>query len=127
MIEGAADGVGLGIEFLKHLSRTNLLLHIVDADEDPAQVFNDIKTIEAELKRYDENLSIKERWLILNKSDVLPAELMDELKDELQKTLDRDIRMFVISAVTKAGCKELTYAMYDWILNLKNTNLNESN
>ncbi|MCZ6804238.1 MAG: GTPase ObgE [Proteobacteria bacterium] len=117
LIEGAADGTGLGIEFLKHLSRTNLLLHIVDACQDSIQVFNDIKTIEAELTRYDESLSKKERWLVLNKSDVLPAELMDELIDELQKTLDRDIRMFVISAVTKAGCQELSYAMYDWISN----------
>jgi len=115
LIEGAADGTGLGIEFLKHLSRTNLLLHIVDVCQDPEQVYKDIKTIEAELKRYDERLSKKERWLVLNKSDVLPTELIDELKVELRNKLDNDIKIVVISAVSKAGCKELTYAVYDWI------------
>ena len=117
VIEGAADGAGLGIEFLKHLSRTNLLLHIVDASQDPEDVLKDIKTIETELKRYDENLSQKERWLVLNKADVLPEEFMDELKQELIEKRDDDIKMFVISAVTRKGCKELSYAMYDWVSN----------
>jgi GTPase len=115
LIEGAADGTGLGIEFLKHLSRTNLLLHIVDASNDPEQVFKDIKTIEAELQRYDEELSKKERWLVLNKSDVLPAELFDELQDELKTKQGYSNRIFVISAVTKDGCKKLTYAIHDWV------------
>jgi GTPase len=114
LIEGAADGTGLGIEFLKHLSRTNLLLHIVDASNDPEQVIKDIITIEAELQRYDEALSKKERWLILNKSDVLPAELFDELKIEIQSQLKYENKIFVISAVTKDGCKKLTYAIHDW-------------
>jgi len=114
LIEGAADGTGLGIEFLKHLSRTNLLLHIVDASNDPEQVIKDIITIEAELQRYDEALSKKERWLILNKSDVLPAELFDELKVEIQTQLKYENKIFVISAVTKDGCKKLTYAIHDW-------------
>ncbi len=115
VIEGAADGAGLGIEFLKHLSRTNLLLHIVDGSQDPEDVLKDIRTIETELIRYDEKLSQKARWLVLNKSDVLPAELMDELKQEVAKALNNDIKIFVISAVTGSGCKELSYAMYDWI------------
>jgi len=115
VIEGAADGAGLGIEFLKHLSRTNLLLHIVDGSKDPEDVLKDIKTIETELIRYDENLAKKERWLVLNKSDVLPAELMDELKQEVAEALNNDIKIFVISAVTRAGCQELSYKMYDWV------------
>ncbi len=115
VIEGAADGAGLGIEFLKHLSRTNLLLHIVDGSQDPEDVLKDIKTIETELIRYDENLANKERWLVLNKSDVLPAELMDELKQEVAKELNNDIKIFVISAVTRSGCQELSYKMYDWV------------
>jgi GTP-binding protein len=115
LIEGAADGLGLGIEFLKHLSRTHLLLHIVDASNDPEQVIKDIKTIENELQRFDESLSQKERWLVLNKADVLPAELIDELKLELKNKRDDDIKIFVISAVTKEGCKTLTYAIHDWI------------
>ena len=119
LIEGAADGAGLGIEFLKHLSRTNLLLHIVDSSHDPEQVLKDIKTIEAELKCYDEDLANKERWLVLNKSDVLPMELIDELKAELQSKLGKDIKIHVISAVSKAGCQELIYAIQDWISNRK--------
>lgn len=115
VIEGAADGAGLGIEFLKHLSRTNLLLHIVDASQDPENVLQDINTIETELKRFDEKLSQKERWLVLNKADVLPSEFMDELKQELIEKMDNKINMFVVSAVTRQGCKELTYAMYDWV------------
>ncbi len=115
VIEGAADGAGLGLEFLKHLTRTNLLLHIVDASQDPEDVLKDIKIIETELLRYDEALSKKERWLVLNKADVLPAELMDELKEEVEKKLDNDIKIFVISAVSREGCQELSYAMYDWI------------
>jgi len=114
VIEGAADGAGLGIEFLKHLSRTNLLLHIVDGSNDPEDVIKDIKTIETELVRYDEKLASKERWLVLNKSDVLPAELMEELKQEVLKELGEN-KIFIISAVTRSGCKELTYAMYDWV------------
>jgi GTP-binding protein len=120
LIEGAADGLGLGIEFLKHLSRTHLLLHIVDASNDPEQVLKDIKTIETELQRYDEALSKKERWLVLNKADVLPPELIDELKQEIENSRDDDIKIFVISAVTKEGCKALTYAIHDWISGQEN-------
>ncbi|MBL1143159.1 MAG: GTPase ObgE [Proteobacteria bacterium] len=122
VIEGAADGAGLGIEFLKHLSRTNLLLHIVDGSQDPEDVIKDIKTIETELARYDEKLASKERWLVLNKSDVLPVELMDELKEEVAKELNNDIKIFIISAVTRAGCKEISYAMYDWVSSHKEKN-----
>jgi GTPase len=121
VIEGAADGAGLGIEFLKHLSRTNLLLHIVDASKDPEDVFKDIETIETELKRYDENLSQKERWLVLNKADVLPEELIEELKQEIVEKRN-DKKIFIVSAVTRAGCKELTYEMYDWIVSKKEEN-----
>jgi GTPase len=117
LVEGAAEGTGLGIEFLKHLSRTNLLLHIVDASQDPDQVIKDIRTIEAELKKYDKELAQKERWLVLNKADVLPMELIEELKEELLNKLGNKNRIYVISAVSRQGCKELTYAMHDWISN----------
>ena len=115
LIEGAADGAGLGIEFLKHLGRTNLLLHIIDSSLDPEQVIKDIETIEIELKNYDEDLYQKPRWLVLNKSDVLPAELIDELKTEIQSTLGNEIDIHVISAITHSGCKQLTYDIHNWI------------
>ena len=115
LIEGAADGAGLGIEFLKHLSRTNLLLHIVDSSLDPEQVIKDIKTIEAELKQYDASLYEKARWLVLNKTDVLPDELINELKAEIHNALGEEIKIFTISAITKTGCQELIYAIDKWI------------
>lgn len=115
LIEGAADGAGLGIEFLKHLSRTNLLLHIVDSSLEPEQVIQDIRTIEAELKQYDVALYKKARWLVLNKTDVLPIELIDELKAEIHNALGNEITIYTISAITKSGCQELVYAINEWI------------
>ena len=115
LIEGAAAGAGLGIEFLKHLGRTNLLLHIIDSSLDPEQVIKDIKTIEAELKNYDENLYQKPRWFVLNKSDVLPNELIDELKAEIQDSFANNIAIHIISAITGSGCKQLTYDIHNWI------------
>ncbi len=115
LIEGAADGAGLGIEFLKHLRRTNLLLHIVDASLDPEQVIKDIGVIEAELKQFDEELYAKPRWLVLNKCDVLLDELIDELIDEITTKIKQDYRIFRISAITRSGCQELAYAIHHWI------------
>ena len=115
LIEGASEGAGLGIEFLKHLSRTNLLLHIVDSSLDPEDVIKNIKAIEIELKNYDEGLFQKPRWLVLNKCDVLPKELIDELKEEIQNTFDNDLTIHTISAITKEGCQKLVYAISDWI------------
>ena len=120
LIEGAADGVGLGIEFLKHLGRTNLLLHLVDICQDKEDVYEDIKKIEVELERYDKNLSKKERWLLLNKSDLLPNELVDELKIYLHSKLADTTKIFIISALTGAGCSELIYVIHNWILDRKN-------
>ena len=114
LIEGAADGVGLGTEFLKHLGRTNLLLHLVDMCQDKEDVYDDIKRIEAELILYDKSLSDKDRWLVLNKSDLLPNELIDELHEYLLSKLGSATNIFVISALNGSGCKELIYAIYNW-------------
>lgn len=74
LIEGAAEGAGLGHQFLKHLARTRLLLHIVDMaplDENIDPLY-EAKAIVKELKKYDESLYLKQRWLVLNKTDMLP-------------------------------------------------------
>jgi len=115
LIEGAADGVGLGTEFLKHLGRTNLLLHLVDMCQDKEDVYDDIERIEVELRRYDKSLSDKDKWLILNKSDLLSNELIDELSEYLLSKLGGTTKIFIISALTGSGCKELIYAIYNWI------------
>ena len=109
LIEGAADGAGLGIEFLKHLSRTNLLLHIVDIFQEKNKVYEDIKKIRIELERYDEKLSNKENWLVLNKSDLTSKEDNEMLISFLKNKLEDKIKIFVISAISGDGCQELIY------------------
>ncbi len=115
LIEGASEGAGLGIAFLKHLRRTNLLLHIVDASEDTEQVVKNISIIENELKQFDAALYEKPRWLVLNKCDVLPSELIDELVTAINNEY-QDTTIFRISAIVKTGCQELVNAVHQWIV-----------
>jgi GTP-binding protein len=113
LIEGAAEGAGLGHQFLRHLARTRLLLHIIDiapfdAATDPVA---EARAIVNELKKYDEALFDKPRWVVLNKADLLAA---DEQAQRVQQFLAdfgwRD-KSFIISALSSAGCKELIYAI----------------
>jgi GTP-binding protein len=115
LIEGAAEGAGLGHQFLRHLQRTSLLLHLVDIapfDEmvDPVQ---EAKAIVNELKKYDQELYDKPRWLVLNKIDML--ENSKEKVADFVKDYGWDGRVFAISAISGNGCKELTYAIMDHI------------
>lgn len=111
LIEGAAEGAGLGIQFLKHLSRTSLLLHLVDVapmdeSEDPVAA---VRTIEKELERYSDELSERPRWLVLNKVDLLPE---DEREAHCQAIVDElgwEGEVFFISAATAQGTQELCY------------------
>lgn len=108
LIEGASDGAGLGIRFLKHLSRTRVLLHLIDvlpADEsDP--VDNAVKIVQ-ELEKFSPTLAAKERWLVLNKVDLLDATALAELQDKLRTALNWQNEIVTISALTKKGCPEL--------------------
>ncbi|WP_069472425.1 Obg family GTPase CgtA [Candidatus Marithrix sp. Canyon 246] len=110
LIEGAAEGAGLGIRFLKHLSRTNLLLHIVDIlpidNTDPVE--NVIK-ITRELEKYNPELAARERWLVLNKVDLLPAEEQQQHAETIVNALNWQGRVFEISAISGQGCSELCY------------------
>jgi len=117
LIEGAADGVGLGIQFLKHLSRTKLLLHIVDASagDDLEQLIRDVLTIVNELHRYDESLGHQERWLLLNKIDLIDDEKLARLMAAITKALELDQPVYEISAINGAGCKQLMWDIYDWL------------
>jgi GTP-binding protein len=112
LIEGASDGAGLGIRFLKHLSRTRLLLHMVDvlpADEsDPVE--NAIKIVE-ELEKFSVTLAAKERWLVLNKVDLIDAKALQALKKKLVKALKWKQPIVEISAINKTGCPELSEAL----------------
>ena len=117
LIEGAAEGAGLGHQFLRHLARTRLLLHIIDIapfDEavDPVQ---EARAIVEELKKYDEALYNKPRWLVLNKIDMLPEEERDAKRVAFLKEFGWDAPSFCISALSGDGCKALTYAIMDYL------------
>jgi GTPase len=117
LIEGAAEGAGLGIQFLKHLSRTKILLHIVDlgSGEDTEQIIRNVKIIVDELHRYDEALGHQERWLALNKIDLIDEDKVAELKAAIISSLDWDKPVYEISAISGSGCKQLTWDIYNWI------------
>jgi GTP-binding protein len=111
LIEGAADGAGLGHQFLRHLARTRLLLHLVDmAPLDPAvDPVREARAIIAELKRYDPALHRKPRWLVLNKADLLTAADRGTAAAEIARRLRWKGPLFVVSAATGEGCRELCF------------------
>ncbi len=117
VIEGAAEGAGLGIQFLKHLSRTRLLLHLVDmmpVDEsaDPAE---DVRRIIKEVEQFGGDLAERERWLVLNKKDLLDEEEFEQRRQQLLESLDWKGPVFAISALNGEGTQELIYALMDYI------------
>jgi GTP-binding protein len=121
VIEGAADGAGLGIQFLKHLSRTRLLLHLVDMaplDEtaDPAE---DVRRIITELERFGGDLTERERWLVLNKKDLLSDEEFEARRQRLVASLGWEGRVYAISALAGDGTQELAYALMEYLEALK--------
>jgi len=119
LIEGAADGAGLGVRFLKHLQRTRILLHLVDiAPIDPeANPVRDAKAIVGELLKHDPALADKPRWLVLNKLDLIPAEDREKaIKDFLKaykKATKYDGPAFPIAAISGEGTKPLIYAIQE--------------
>jgi GTPase len=113
LIEGAAEGAGLGHQFLRHLARTHLLLHLIDiAPADPdADPVREARAIVAELKKYDQTLYRKPRWIVLNKVDLLPEDQRAALVQKFLRRLGWKRKTFTISALTGEGCRELTYAV----------------
>jgi len=109
LIEGAADGYGLGHQFLRHLSRTKLLLHILDIApyDDFIDPVLEAKSIIKELEKYSEDIANKERWLVLNKIDLIND--IDNVKNTIIEKLNWAGKVFCISAINGKGCKELTY------------------
>ena len=119
LIEGAAEGHGLGHQFLRHLDRTKLLLHILDIApfDESVNPVDEAIAIMGELKKYSEELFNKPRWLILNKMDLVSD--IEKIKEEIIKSLEWDGKVFCISAINGQGCKELTYAIMRHIDNSK--------
>ncbi len=122
IIEGAAEGAGLGHQFLRHLARTNLLLHLVDVApfDDAVDPVHEAKAIVEELRKYDEELYNKPRWLVLNKIDML-QDSADTIK-KFVKDYGWKGRVFSISAISGMGCKELTYAMMEYLEEVRREN-----
>lgn len=116
LIEGASAGMGLGIQFLKHLVRTRLLLHLVDMSpmdaHDPAA---DVLTISEELANYSAELASRDRWLICNKIDLLPPEQRRERCQQLVERLGWEAPVFTLSAVTTEGTQELVLEIIDFL------------
>ncbi len=113
LIEGAAEGAGLGLQFLKHLQRTKLLLHLVDiAPIDPdADPVNDFRAIERELVRFSEDISEKPRWLVLNKTDLLTEDDVALARKDILDRLDWGGPVFETSAVSGNGTETLAQAV----------------
>jgi len=108
LIEGAADGVGLGVHFLKHLQRTKLLLHLVEIttlDERPPE--EAIQTLEQELVNFDPGLGDKPRWLVFTKIDLLEAGEADSVARRVVEALEWTAPWFMISSVTRSGTDKL--------------------
>ena len=120
LIEGAADGLGLGHQFLRHLERTKILLHVIDIApfDESINPLDEAKKIISELQRYSENLFTKPRWIVLNKIDLVSD--YESIKKEFIKTLNWDNKVFCISALNKEGCKELIYEIMHYLDSLKN-------
>jgi GTP-binding protein len=117
LIEGASEGAGLGHQFLRHLQRTRLLLHMLDVapfDEGVDPVAQ-AKAIVAELKKFDQKLYEKPRWLVLNKLDMVPAEEREALVKDIVKRLKYKGPVFEISALTREGCEFLVQKVYQHI------------
>jgi len=119
LIEGAADGAGLGTRFLKHLARTRVLLHLVDvAPPDESDPLDAIRAIEAELEAYSPALAARPRWLVLNKMDLLEEAERDALVARLSDALELDHAPVLISAATGEGTRALVEAVSDALLEL---------
>ncbi len=113
LIEGAAEGAGLGIQFLKHLQRTGLLLHLVDIapldlNVEPA---DEVRAIAKELAKFSEDLANKTRWLVINKIDLLGSDDLPIAREMLLDQLQWDGPVFEVSAATGAGTDELAHAV----------------
>ncbi len=123
LIEGAAQGAGLGHRFLRHLERCRVLLHLVDAlPVDGSDPVENARVIEKELKEYAHDLYEKPRWLVLNKVDLLERgeEEAQEILERISSSLEtKPERVFVISALKKEKTNELTYALQELVDSVK--------
>ncbi len=116
LIEGAAEGAGLGIRFLKHVMRTKLLFHMVDISPyDGSDPVEEVKVITNELKKFSPELFAKERWLVLNKIDLLPKEDVEKYCADIVKKLRWKGRVFCVSGVSGEGTAKLAQEAMNYL------------
>ncbi len=116
LIEGAADGAGLGIQFLKHLERCRVLLHLIDIDPiDGSDPVENAKIIISELEKYSEKLAQKPRWLVFNKVDLLDAEEAKEKTKAIVEALGWDENYYMIAAINQEGVKKLCWNIMEFL------------
>ncbi|TNC82267.1 MAG: GTPase ObgE [Oleiphilus sp.] len=116
LIRGASEGAGLGIRFLKHLVRTRLLLHVVDmAPFDGSDPADAVKEIVAELENFSPTLASRDRWLVLNKLDMLPADEREKVCKGLIERLQPDVPVYHVSAISGEGLDSLCLDIMRWI------------
>lgn len=117
VIEGAASGSGLGLQFLKHLERTRLLLHIIDIQpyDNLNSPLEQVKIIIKEIEKWSDDLANKPRWLVFNKSDLLANETVQPYCQDIVEALAWDGQVFIISALKKRGTQQLMYAIMDFL------------
>ncbi|GIU21163.1 MULTISPECIES: Obg family GTPase CgtA [unclassified Shewanella] len=116
LIEGAADGAGLGVQFLKHLERCRVLLHILDVEPiDGSDPVESARAIVGELEKHSPKLASKPRWLVINKADLMLEEELQERIDHIVKELEWDGDVYTISAYNREGTAELALKLLDFI------------
>lgn len=126
LIEGAAEGAGLGMRFLKHLTRTRLLLHIVDVyPVDQSSSADNVAIIEQELFRYSATLAQREHWLVINKIDLIESELREEIVADLLEELQWEGPVYCVSAATSEGVATLCADIMTMIESQKNAERDE--
>ena len=117
LIEGASEGAGLGHQFLRHLQRTRLLLHLVDMApfDEAVDPVAQAKAIVAELKKFDPELHAKPRWLVLNKLDMVPQGEREQRVKDFVRRMRHKGPVFEISALTREGCDTLVQSVYQHV------------
>jgi GTP-binding protein len=117
LIEGAAEGAGLGHQFLRHLQRTRLLLHVIDAAPvgDSVDPVKEAKALAKELEKYDPELAAKPRWLVLNKLDMVPEEERAARCKDIVKRLKWKGPVFEVSALAREGLQPLLHAIWEHV------------
>ena len=116
LIEGASDGAGLGIRFLKHLARTRVLLHLVDlAPLDESSPADAAEVIVNELERFSPSLCERERWLVLNKSDMIPEDEREARVKEVVDRLQWEGPVYLISAISRQGTEQISHDLMRYL------------